>query len=194
MLPALLLLLPLLQSPAPGSDAAALEIFAAELPEFMGAWDQRDVEGLREYVDPEIGFWVLFKVGVALVPRHFRNLEDFFNHGQRDLDVAGLAGFDGCTPSAGPMASCMDTGYRPASCQYGLSPPVFLDAFDRLLDPATGEANFRAELRRERDLLASAAGESVYYVSDGRWGAVFFFARLGNRWQLLVIDMDDCSA
>lgn len=178
----------------PASESDEQHSFSGVLSDFIPAWDARNVERLDEYIDPELGFWVVYNIGIAPAPYRFHSLSEVFSQGRYGFGYVGATGFGDCQPSPGSIPDCGPEGNREASCHYGKSPPVFLESFDWLLYPGIEQPDQRPRIRRERDLLASVAGGTVSYISDSSWGSVFFFANTSGRWRLLVIDTSDCSA
>lgn len=165
------------------------------VPEFIAAWDQRDREKLNGFIDPSLGLWVIYNIGIAPIPYHFHSLDEPLGQGEHGFGYLGGTGFGDCQPKPGsPPPKCDEEGISEGNCRFGRTEPTFNALFDDQVLTGSGQPEEMARLRRERDAVKLAAGESVFFLSDAKWGAVFYFTRSKNRWILFVVDTSDCSA
>ena len=167
--------------------------FSSVLTEFASAWDAQDLGRLTQFIDPDVGLWVIHSHGVLTVLSHYPDLKSALDQGPFEVGLGKLVHFNSCKTSPGPVPTCEPDGIREAQCHYGSSSPSYLGTFDHLLEGGVLESEAMPTLRTERSNLAAASGSTVHYVSDSSWGAVFYFSRSSGSWRLLVIDVFDCS-
>jgi hypothetical protein len=152
---------------------------------------------LDAFIDSQRGFWLIYNVGVAAYPYHFRAITDALNKSRSEgFGYLHEAHFH-CVPtldSAPDLGNCNDE--RPSLCKFGRGRAVLHKAFDSYLAmalaPEDREQRQRATFERDRILQAEAA--NLHFVSDSTRRVVFYFAKLSEQWRLVAADTSDCSA
>ena len=168
--------------------------FCDVVPDFVAAWDRQDQDDLHGFIDSSLGFWVIYNVGIERRPYHFNSIGEPLGQGEHGFGYLGAAGFGECQPKPGSPPTCDEQGQQGGHCRFGSTGPTFRAAFDARVMAGAAKPEDLARFRRERDAVLQAAGETVYFLSDEKLGAVFYFTLSENRWTLLVIDTSDCSA
>ena len=170
------------------------ESFCGFLSKFVSVWDTRDLRRLDNLLLPELGIWVIYNVGTNPIPYRFSSISEALGEGEHGFGYLGAVGFHDCGPKPGPPPHCEAEGDLQPLCRFGESKPVFLEVFDSYLRHGIGDPELQARVRKDREFLRSIAGESVRFVSDNNWGAIFYFVKTDDDWKLLVVDISDCSA
>ena len=176
--PALLLMLAGSSGGAGIGGSPSFETFQSE---FTSAWQQRSLERLDGYVSAEHGLWIIYSPGLTPLLATFTSLSEPLNEGEYGFAYLGVVGWH-CQARPGSEPKCQGEGSREPICTFGPASRRSLKDLSATRD------------RKELELLLSSLDESLHFLSDESWGAVFYFVLENRSWRLVAVDMRDCSA
>lgn len=167
--------------------------FEEFLPEFIEAFNSKNIAELNSYLDYETGLYGFSNPGAFTVTQHFNSFDDIFNI-EHEFDIAAIKAIKiNCTPEKGemPKYSCDDDTWSKEGCFWNsFADHKITKNYQVMIDYELIEKD-KVDLEKTAD--ADELITRFFYDTNETIG--FYFGKKDGKWKLVAIDrVIPCSA